>query len=588
LTVETAQPPVDVHASTVEPLAVESPVDVPAVPVDVCTSSIESIAEESPVHVSLDVCSSTAVKTAPVDVCTSSVELVAEESPIDAPVDVCSSAAVENAPVDVPVNVCALTVEPVAVETPVDVPAIPVDVCSICTSSIEPVAEESPVDVPVDVCSSAAVENAPVDVPVNVHALTVEPVAVETPVDVPAVPVDVCSSIAVNTAQVDIPVVLVDVCTSTAVDTAPVDVCTSSVEPVAEESSVDVCSCTAVETAPVDVPVNFHTVTVEPVAVENPVDVPAIPVDVYAYIAIEMAPIEESTSVQNSLSPSSSYVVTMNLTDDAYDPTCLSNVSLAVVEGFDHLISANPCSSGFVTLQQPDRSSSDSFSSVMNPLLLISNEPVSTFSDNLSVDQSDVVETPVVAKGSSKSARRRVGIGRTNSALANSGTLHVTRSKARSASPHRSKTATRKKHVRKPDEKRTAAVPIPSDSEDSLLSGSDDNDECAAIDEHRGKHSMQEKTTSANSSSEAMKKKCTWKDGSLLLDQQITRFLGPTGLSADVLELETPLQFFRYIFTNELFSLIVEHTNLYSVQQCPSKPLIVQKRILNVSWVSAY
>jgi len=54
------------------------------------------------------------------------------------------------------------------------------------------------------------------------------------------------------------------------------------------------------------------------------------------------------------------------------------------------------------------------------------------------------------------------------------------------------------------------------------------------------------------------------------------------------LELETPLQFFRYIFTNELFSLIVEHTNLYSVQQCPSKPLIVQKRILNVSWVSAY
>jgi len=87
--------------------------------------------------------------------------------------------------------------------------------------------------------------------------------------------------------------------------------------------------------------------------------------------------------------------VTMNSTDDAYDLTCLSNVSLAVVEGFDHLISADPCSSCFVTLQQPDRSSSDSFSSVMNPLLFISNEPVSTFSDrpNLSVDQSDVVET---------------------------------------------------------------------------------------------------------------------------------------------------------------------------------------------------
>ena len=66
---------------------------------------------------------------------------------------------------------------------------------------------------------------------------------------------------------------------------------------------MDVCTSTAVETAPVDVPVNFHAFSVQPVAVENPVDVPAIPVDVYASTAIEIAPIEKSTSVQNSPSP---------------------------------------------------------------------------------------------------------------------------------------------------------------------------------------------------------------------------------------------------------------------------------------------
>jgi hypothetical protein len=50
-------------------------------------------------------------------------------------------------------------------------------------------------------------------------------------------------------------------------------------------------------------------------------------------------------------------------------------------------------------------------------------------------------------------------------------------------------------------------------------------------------------------------------------------FTGNTQLSAEVLDLKTPLQFFRSLFTLELEQLIVDQSNLFATQTRPEKPL---------------
>lgn len=51
-----------------------------------------------------------------------------------------------------------------------------------------------------------------------------------------------------------------------------------------------------------------------------------------------------------------------------------------------------------------------------------------------------------------------------------------------------------------------------------------------------------------------------------------SQFLGDSALTQQVRELETPYQFFKYFFTDEILETICEETTRYSVQVDPSKP----------------
>lgn len=64
-----------------------------------------------------------------------------------------------------------------------------------------------------------------------------------------------------------------------------------------------------------------------------------------------------------------------------------------------------------------------------------------------------------------------------------------------------------------------------------------------------------------------------WSRGNLLKSDDDTKFTGNTQLPEEVMELDTPYQFFRFFWTQELMEQIVEQTILYSVQVRPEKPL---------------
>lgn len=64
-----------------------------------------------------------------------------------------------------------------------------------------------------------------------------------------------------------------------------------------------------------------------------------------------------------------------------------------------------------------------------------------------------------------------------------------------------------------------------------------------------------------------------WKCGNLIFDDNFFKFHGEKNFSSNLLNLDTPLQYFSYFFDDELMQHIVEHTILYSVQKNPNKPL---------------
>lgn len=62
-----------------------------------------------------------------------------------------------------------------------------------------------------------------------------------------------------------------------------------------------------------------------------------------------------------------------------------------------------------------------------------------------------------------------------------------------------------------------------------------------------------------------------WRKKNIELNEQQLRFTGDETLPSDVLELETPIQFFLKLFPQELIEEIASQTNLYIVQKDPSK-----------------
>ncbi|CAB3251134.1 unnamed protein product [Arctia plantaginis] len=66
-----------------------------------------------------------------------------------------------------------------------------------------------------------------------------------------------------------------------------------------------------------------------------------------------------------------------------------------------------------------------------------------------------------------------------------------------------------------------------------------------------------------------------WRDGFLEKTETEIQFLGNTSLPADIMQLKTPVQFFKYLFTDDMFHYITQETLKYAVEKRPEKPMIV-------------
>ena len=123
-----------------------------------------------------------------------------------------------------------------------------------------------------------------------------------------------------------------------------------------------------------------------------------------------------------------------------------------------------------------------------------------------------------------------------------------------------------------------SVLDIPSASEDSLLSGSDD-EECSMLNRET-KHctNTQRFVPQEVKGTQNKCRKYSWKGGSLVTDNESIRFTGVTELPEELSSLQTPLQFFLYFFTNDIINYIVEQTNTYSASQRPEKPLNISKK----------
>lgn len=56
----------------------------------------------------------------------------------------------------------------------------------------------------------------------------------------------------------------------------------------------------------------------------------------------------------------------------------------------------------------------------------------------------------------------------------------------------------------------------------------------------------------------------------MILNHQQLSFLGDSTLPPEILELDTPFWFFSFLFSNEIFEMIKNETNLYAIQKNPN------------------
>ncbi|CAG9567549.1 unnamed protein product [Danaus chrysippus] len=75
----------------------------------------------------------------------------------------------------------------------------------------------------------------------------------------------------------------------------------------------------------------------------------------------------------------------------------------------------------------------------------------------------------------------------------------------------------------------------------------------------------------ATTNKKGKKRQLQWKKKNLVLNDQQLRFTGNTTLPPNLLELDTPIQFFLYFFPKELITFITAQTNLYIIQKNPNQ-----------------
>jgi len=137
--------------------------------------------------------------------------------------------------------------------------------------------------------------------------------------------------------------------------------------------------------------------------------------------------------------------------------------------------------------------------------------------------------------------------------------------------------------VRKQNASVAKHVDNPSGSEDSALSASDDNDETEIL----AKEQKCMRRLSSDQQKAEPRKRYVWKNDTLVSDDVFSEFSGNVNLPQNVLDLQTPLQFFfLYFLSDEIVSLIAEQTTLYSFRQCPENPFKVTRERTIIGSVS--
>lgn len=72
-----------------------------------------------------------------------------------------------------------------------------------------------------------------------------------------------------------------------------------------------------------------------------------------------------------------------------------------------------------------------------------------------------------------------------------------------------------------------------------------------------------------------------WRKKNLILDDDAKMFRGITSFPPNILNLSSPLSFFKYFFDDELISKIVNESNLFSVQKDITKPANITTQNIN-------
>lgn len=117
-----------------------------------------------------------------------------------------------------------------------------------------------------------------------------------------------------------------------------------------------------------------------------------------------------------------------------------------------------------------------------------------------------------------------------------------------------------------------------SESEDGLdITDAEDNDEeytpCIESDTDEEADVLQLEPVITEKKFSYRKESITWKKKNLILNSEQLQFRGKEDLPTEISNLESPIDFFNYFFTDELVEKIVSETNLYALQVDPSKPV---------------
>lgn len=95
-----------------------------------------------------------------------------------------------------------------------------------------------------------------------------------------------------------------------------------------------------------------------------------------------------------------------------------------------------------------------------------------------------------------------------------------------------------------------------------------------------------ESATPSNNKKKLKKRKLEWTQNKTKIAYPIPVWKGALPMFTQVL---TPLQYFKKMFDDELLKILVEQSNLYSVQSNPNKPLgVKQYEIEQFIWIACF